>query len=232
MALSHAQQGVHVSPFRKKSTLFYILLVLPIVGILLFVTLQPVLVLPRMRLSPGYLLINQDGEQVSHENLRGHIVIYHVAYTGCGDACAQSWSLMMALQRELARLQSEFPIDLVTISIDPAQDTPETLRRFVASQQIDSDRWHLLTGDPEQLKYVVGGGFNTYYTTDENGVLKLEPSLSIVDGLGILRAAYRADLPSVETLLRDIDLLLDEARNSEGLARYAYEAAHLFLCYP
>jgi hypothetical protein len=29
-----------------------------------------------------------------------------------------------------------------------------------------------------------------------------------------------------------MDLLLVEARNSTGLTRYAYEAAHLFLCYP
>jgi len=33
-------------------------------------------------------------------------------------------------------------------------------------------------------------------------------------------------------VLRDIALLTDEAKNSQGAARYAYEAAHLFLCYP
>ena len=66
----------------------------------------------------------------------------------------------------------------------------------------------------------------------EDGKVKLEPSLMIVDGLGILRAEYRRGIPPVEIALRDIDLLLTESRNSTGLTKYAYEAAHLFLCYP
>jgi protein SCO1/2 len=185
-----------------------------------------------MRLAPGYVLANQDGLRISHEDLRGHIVIYNIAFTNCEGECAQGWVLMANLQDELARLQSEIPLDLVTISVDSERDTVEALQQFALQQGIDSKRWHLLTGEAEQMKYVVGDGFNTYYTTTTEGVLDLEPSLAIVDGVGILRAQYRTNLPTLAEVLRDVDLLLTEARNSKGLTRYAYEAAHLFLCYP
>lgn len=230
MAVSHVEASTDFSLLRSRSTLIYILIAVPIVAILLFVTVRPVLVLPRIRLAPGYMLVNQDGERVSHETLRGHIVLYNMVFTDCGEVCDESWALMADLQRELATLNSEIPIDLVTISVDPA-DTPERLRAYADAKGVDTNRWHLLTGDPEQIKYVVGAGFYTYYTVEADSV-KLEPSLMVVDGVGILRAEYRRGIPSVSIALRDIDLLLTEARNSTGITKYAYEAAHLFLCYP
>jgi protein SCO1 len=230
MALSQAQGGFRISSFRPKSKLIYLVLALPLIALLLFVTVQPILVLPRIRLAPGYALVNQAGARVSQDSFLGQIVIYNVATITCDGPCAESWTLMASLHRELAQMETDFPVTLVTLSVDPA-DRPERLSHFAAQQGVDLERWHLLSGDPDHLKYVVGGGFNTYYT-HESGALHLEPSVTIVDGLGIVRASYRANLPSIETLLRDIDLLLVEARNSTGLTRYAYEAAHLFLCYP
>lgn len=232
MATTHAHPGARSSAFYQNSKLLYLLLALPLVAILLFVTIRPVLVLPRIRLAPGYLLINQNGERVSHENLRGHIVIYNMAFTSCGEACADSWALMASLQDQLARIPTEIPIDLVTISVDPERDTPAVLRDFAQSQGIDTARWHLLTGDADHLKMVVGAGMDTYYAANADGTLKVEPSILIVDGVGILRRHYRLNLPTEAEVLRDVDLLLTEAINSTGITRYAYEAAHLFVCYP
>lgn len=232
MATLHAHRSERSSNFLQKSKLLYLLLALPLVAILLFVTIRPVLVLPRIRLAPGYLLINQNGERVSHENLRGHIVIYNMAFTACGEACADAWALMASLQQSVAQLPTDIPVDLVTISVDPGRDTPETLRDFARSQGIDTTRWHLLTGDADHVKMVVGAGLDTYYAADANGALTVEPSLLIVDGVGILRRHYRLTLPTEAEVLRDLDLLLTEARNSTGITRYAYEAAHLFVCYP
>lgn len=232
MATIHAHPSERSSVFSQKSKLLYLLLALPLVAILLFVTIRPVLVLPRIRLAPGYLLINQNGERVSHEDLRGHIVIYNVAFTGCAEGCADAWALMAGIQAQLAHVSTDVPVDLVTISVDPERDTPETLRAFAQSQGIDTAHWHLLTGDADHLKMVVGAGMDTYYATDADGVLTVEPSLLIVDGVGILRRHYRLALPTQAEVLRDLDLLLTEARNSTGITRYAYEAAHLFVCYP
>ncbi|RME58203.1 MAG: SCO family protein, partial [Caldilineae bacterium] len=213
-------------------TVLYIGAALPIIGVMLFVTLRPVLVLPRIRPAPGFVLVDQQGQRVSNEDLRGQIVLYSFASTQCGAPCAPTQTLVSELASRLDEVESNIPITLVTISLDPEQDTPETVAAFVASQGIDPDRHRWLTGDPQQIRNVVGGGFKAYYSLDPDHTLHIDPTLMLVDGVGILRSEYRLQLPEVETLLRDISLLVEEANNSKGLTRYAYEAAHLFLCYP
>ena len=79
---------------------------------------------------------------------------------------------------------------------------------------------------------MIGGGFSTYFNQDEKGNFTVDPVFVLVDGWGIQRAVYRTPTPDVETLQRDLRLVVQEARNSTGVNRYAYEAAHLFLCYP
>jgi protein SCO1/2 len=54
----------------------------------------------------------------------------------------------------------------------------------------------------------------------------------LVDGLGILRAEYITGDPGADRILGDIAFILDEVENSEGANKVAYEAAHLFMCYP
>ena len=62
--------------------------------------------------------------------------------------------------------------------------------------------------------------------------IPIDPVFALVDGWGVLRAVYRTATPDVEILKRDLRLVVQEVQNSTGVNRYAYEAAHLFLCYP
>ncbi len=54
----------------------------------------------------------------------------------------------------------------------------------------------------------------------------------MVDGNGIMRAIYKRNLPDIQTVERDLMLVVAEVTNSEGPGKLVYEAAHLFLCYP
>jgi len=219
----------------------YALALVPIIAVLLFAILRPVKVLPRIRLAPGYALIDQNGARVSSEEMRGQITLYSVTGIACGGACAEADDRMAQVAARLTPAQ-EVPVALVTIAVDAA-NRPELLQSYAQSQQTEPSR-RLLTGEASQIKLVVGGGFNTFFEADDPSDAAtdravegatgfyLEPSLALVDGLGVLRAEYRGRLPPADSILRDIALLAQEARNSTGLTRYAYEAAHLFLCYP
>ena len=79
---------------------------------------------------------------------------------------------------------------------------------------------------------MIGGGFGLYFGQRDDGSIILDSGYTLVDGAGIIRADYRLYNPDVDIILRDLRLLVEESQNSEGAARYAYEAAHLFLCYP
>lgn len=215
------------------SWLLWTLPLLLALGLLAFVTFQPVQVLPRITLAPGYALTDARGELLTSEDMRGKVALYNVTYTRCGERCAPSLAAMQAVRDRLDELpQSEIPIEFVTISVDPAHDSTAVLQTYSQQLGADPDRWHVVTGTPERLKWVVGGGFGLYFERRDDGTIKLDPGAMLVDGSGILRAEYRTATPDVEIILRDLKLLLEEAENNKGAWRYAYEAAHLFSCYP
>ncbi|MBE2220758.1 MAG: SCO family protein [Anaerolineae bacterium] len=197
-----------------------------------FTTLKPVVVLPRITLAPGFNLVDQTGAQISNEQVRGGIALYNFTYSGCIDDCPQTTPLMAEVQARVAQLETGgIPVKLVTISIDPEHDTVEQLAAYADAHNADPDIWRFATGSPMQIKSVIGGGFSTYYTEKE-GKIKFDPAFMLVDGNGILRAEYRTAVPDTAIILRDINLLVEEAHNSTGPQKLAYEAAHLFLCYP
>lgn len=213
--------------------LIYALASLPIIAVIAFATLRPIQVLPRITLAPGFALTDQNNARLTNEDLRGRITLYNFTYTNCAAPCPQTSAVMRALQNELRALDTNgIPVSLVTISFDPARDTPEKLRAFAQQFGADAATWRIATGDATRVKYALGGGFNLFYEQKPDGAFEFDPLFVLVDGWGIIRAYYKTATPATDRLLRDIRLIVQEARNSEGAAKFAYEAAHLFLCYP
>lgn len=172
--------------------------------------------------------------------MRSGLTLYSFTYAGCDDECAQTPQQIAHLRRALgALLPQGVDLSFITISLNPAVDTPEVLHETMSGLSNAADdriSWQFVTGDPVQTKYAVGSGFNVYYgaagDADEANTIVFDPRYVLVDSLGIIRAEYRTATPDPALLQRDINLLIKEAENSEGVARLGYEAAHLFLCYP
>lgn len=215
--------------------IFYVSLTLLVGGVIAFAVFRPITVLPRSTVAPGFAFIDAEGQPVNNESLRGQLVLYHFSAANCTDSCAAANAAMRDVQRRLSTLEAEPRITLVTIAVDGFKGTPardiDTLSATARALGAQSDTWRVLGGDAKSLKRVIGGGFRVFYET-KDGATRMEPGLVLVDGWGIRRAEYRLPTPDPDIIERDIRLLADEARNSKGLARYAYEAAHLFLCYP
>lgn len=214
----------------------YILVALVVLAILAFATLKPVRVLPRIRLAPGFIFVDQDGRQVTSEDMRGKVVLYAFTYTRCQTArCQEILTTLRAVDRQITEeVLQGVPFEIVVVSFDPEHDSPQRLRSFAASLGVDLNRWRFVTGtDPKRLRYMVGGGFEVYYERTEDGEFVFDPAYILVDGWGIIRGEYRYEtvMPNQERIARHIRVLLDEIHNSKGAARVAYEAAHLFLCY-
>lgn len=204
-----------------------------VAGILWFAIDQPIQVLPRITLAPGYALTDQLGETHTSEDQRGKFTLYTFGYSHCSTPCVQTSESLAAVQKMLPEVDTNgIAVELVTISFDPTRDTPQQLQAFAASLGADAERWHLITGDEEKLKTVIGGGFGAYFHDNGDGSFAFDPLFVMVDGNGIIRSRYRTPALNVEIIARDLRLMATEVKNSKGAAKLAYEAAHLFLCYP
>ena len=213
----------------------YALMIALVASVLAFNIFKPIKVLPRVSLAPGFAFSNQFGERRTSEDYRGKLTVYNFAYARCGASCPATLQ-MQALRRQLS--SSVLPgvnLALVTISLDPEHDTPAVSRDYMAQFDSEQDKaimWDWLTGDPLRTKFVVGGGFGVYYESAADSSIKFEPHFVLVDGWGIIRAEYRGTGLDIQHVTRDVGYLTTEVTNSKGAARLAYEAAHLFKCYP
>jgi len=92
---------------------------------------------------PEFLLEDQDGNDVGASIFDDHLTILAFTFTNCPTVCPIMNSHLLQLQDRLA----DSSVQIVSISVDPVNDTPEVLRAHAEHMGIDTTRWHLLTGE-------------------------------------------------------------------------------------
>jgi protein SCO1 len=94
---------------------------------------------------PNLLLVRQDGESVSlrKEMDDGRPVVLNFIFTTCGSICPLMSQVFGEFQRKLGTESGH--VHLMSISIDPEQDTPERLREY-AERFGAGPGWQYYTG--------------------------------------------------------------------------------------
>jgi cytochrome oxidase Cu insertion factor (SCO1/SenC/PrrC family) len=112
--------------------------------------------LPRLWEVPDFALIERSGQSVTRADLLGKVWIASVIFTRCVEECP-------LVSNHMARLQDVFTAEsdvrLVSITVDPAYDTPEVLTRYAQSFAAQPQRWLFLTGDKATIYRLVREGF-------------------------------------------------------------------------
>ena len=93
---------------------------------------------------PAVTLVREDGKSVdlSAELNDGRPVVLNFIYTSCTTICPLSSQIFEQFQEELGRGES---VHLVSISIDPEQDTPARLRDYARKFHAGPE-WQHYTG--------------------------------------------------------------------------------------
>ncbi len=112
--------------------------------------------LPRLWEVPDFALIERSGQSVTRADLLGKVWIASIIFTRCAEECP-------LVSNHMARLQATFAAEpdvrLVSITVDPAYDTPEVLTRYAQSFAAQPQRWLFLTGDKATIYRLVREGF-------------------------------------------------------------------------
>jgi len=196
-------------------------------GAIAFAVFQPVQVLPRIRLGPGYALIDQDGARLTSEDGRGVITLVSFASLDCGTTCDDVAETMREVRE---RVDADVDLGgtdfrLLTFVLDPSP-APE---RVAAARTAAGADWEWAAGTEAQIENVVGLGFRR-----STASIDTRPGYAIVDGWGVIRGEYQYQTlaDDADKLVRHIDILGSELRNDSGFGSFVYGAAHAFQCYP
>jgi protein SCO1 len=210
-----------------------IFLGLLVIGVLWFNIARPIVVLPRIRLAPGYGLHDPTGKLVTSEDQRGKLTLYSFAPSRCGKECQSMYSTLHTVDEELAkRSPVNPPLNFITITVDPEYDTPDHLTQTPLPFEPQRVNWTWLTGSQEKIKLVNGAGFNVLYQPQPDGSVYFAPKMVLVDGFGTIRDEFDSTDMDSSRILKKLDLLWKEIEHAQGPDRLAYEAAHFFACYP
>lgn len=260
MTHSHAQPAEQSIKRKTLAFLAYSVPLFLVISVMAFNIFRPILVLPRLSIGPGFGLVDISDEKITNETMRGTVVLYSFTYTNCEQNCPTLMDKMSEVRQRINEVElDDVNVEMVTITIDPERDTPEKMVEYAAQYGVTPNNqtvpipWHFVTGANSNLvKIMVSSGFDLFHekVPAETGSaadyhVKFVPMAVLIDGWGIIRAEYRqfegterlslsegtTDIDP-DIILRDIGLIAEEARNSKGVASAAYEAAHLFACYP
>jgi protein SCO1/2 len=174
--------------------------------------LRPAEELPVLGEVPAFTLIDQTGAPFSDRDLEGVPWIATFVYSTCPGPCPRVIEKVQAADR---RLSHDPRIRLVSVTVDPAADTPEVLAIYGRNRNIDPVRWKLLTGDPDAVFALVRGGFKLGVERDDTASPEVGPVIHslmavLVDGARKVRGYYDTnDAAAMDRLLADARTLAE-----------------------
>lgn len=109
----------------------------------------------------AFALENVDGKRVTDQDFRGRYMLVYFGYTHCPDVCPTK---LIEVTHALEDFEKENPrqagiVAPVFVTVDPARDTPEILRDYVANFH---PRFVALTGT-EAAVAAMTTAYNVYY---------------------------------------------------------------------
>jgi len=140
--------------------------------------------LPVLGEIPSFQLISQDGRPFDSSKLEGHVWVADFIYTTCPGPCPMMSSKMHQLQTTTAETPDVY---LVSMTVDPAHDTPPVLARYAASFKQDPARWFFLTGPMDQLNDL---GVKAFKLNSVDGNLSHSTRFVLVDRKRQIRGFY------------------------------------------
>lgn len=129
-----------------------------------------------------FTLTERSGRTVTLDDLRGKVWVASFFFSTCSRACGPMNANLAELHRALADRPD---ILLVSISVYPEHDTPETLEAYAKALEADPKRWLFLTGDKKQIYDLVRHSF--MQTVIDNQPLR-DAQLGAVGTIGLLTA--------------------------------------------
>lgn len=154
---------------------------------------------------------NQLGNTVTNKTLEGHIYVANFFFTTCPNICLQLTTNMRELQKIYAK---DDMIRLLSHTVMPNVDTVEVLHEYGKRQDINPEKWYLVTGKKETIYDLAREAYfaDDLYkqTNDKNRFIHTE-NLMLVDKKGHIRGVYKGTLPEeINRIQRHITILKNE----------------------
>lgn len=155
--------------------------------------------------------LNQDSILITSESMKGKVWIADFFFTSCPTICPKMTTQMKRLSAMTEDLADE--VQFMSFSINPTNDQPSVLRRYIEKYGIEAKNWYFFTGDEEATHELGTEYFLIHANSDEEapGGYAHGPAFTLVDRSGYVRGVYDGtDTKQVDQLEKDLRQLLKQ----------------------
>ncbi|WP_269227273.1 SCO family protein [Flavobacterium eburneipallidum] len=170
--------------------------------------------------APKFELINQDNVKITNETYKGKVYVLEFFFTTCPSICPKMNQSMLVIEKKFFGNPN---FGIVSITIDPENDTPAVLKAHRELLGVKSSNWNFLTGDKKYIIDLSNKGFNLYAGENSkvNGGFEHSGSFALIDKNGKIRCRKDEygnpilyydglDKKGVRDIQQDIAILLKE----------------------
>lgn len=170
--------------------------------------------------APKFELINQDNIKITNDTYKGKVYVLEFFFTTCPSICPKMNQSMLLIEKTFFGNPN---FGIVSITIDPAHDTPSVLKDHAELLGVKSSNWNFLTGDREYIFNLANKGFSLYAGENSNvdGGFEHSGLFALVDKNGNIRCRKDdfgnpilyydgLDKKGVRDIQQDINVLLEE----------------------
>lgn len=148
--------------------------------------------------------IDQFASELEPASLLGKFTLVNFVFTQCGTICpVQTMMLGRAVGALPKSVSSQ--LNLLSIALDPANDTAEKLREFHKTQGSDLDNWSFIVGDTRATAELSDRLSLMADDTDSaHGQINHRTDLWLIDREGVLLHIYPGNGAGIERIAEDL----------------------------
>lgn len=154
---------------------------------------------------------NHRGDTVRLNDFKGSPVIVVMFYGNCTDVCPiliqDAWRLYSSVEESIRE-----DINVLAVSFDTENDTPEVLNEYAKYEQLDIPGWHFMTADDADIR-TLAMMLGVQYSKKSNGHFAHSNLVTVLDKQG--RIAQRVEglnqpmdeaTATIEAIINDEDI--------------------------
>ena len=142
---------------------------------------------------PFFDLMDADGNPISLSDFADKIVVLDFVFASCTDVCPLQSEVLAQVQEKINASQMRDMVEFVTVTTDPAADTPEVMKAYGEAHDLDPVNWTFVTarlGDPENATREISAAYDNTFTPVGDGQQMHGAVFHVIDRGGRLAAKF------------------------------------------
>lgn len=166
---------------------------------------------PKPRQLVEFELLTSEHKPMTNQALENQWTLAFVGYTFCPDICPTTLAALNRAYSDIAAIESEFPVKVWFLSVDPKRDTPERLADYV---QFFNAEFIAATGEHKQLYPLVRSMGMMYAmagdTSAPNYLVDHSGSIVLINPIGQVVGRFKPEHEPGQIAISDTQQILSD----------------------